>query len=102
MPINSDRYAFTPENIELAPNDAGVYQLEDAGGITYIGRAAGRTVTIHSRLRDHQSGREGPCTQVATHYRREVTNQAADREEKLLEEHLRQHRRLPRCNDVMP
>lgn len=102
MPIDSDRYLFNDDNISKAPLSGGVYQLEENNEITYIGRAIGNTTTIRSRLQDHKSGRDGPCTQSATHYRREINTNAAIKEQQLLDEYYRQHGRLPRCNDVMP
>ncbi len=102
MTIQSDLYDFSYDNINSAPITAGVYQLEDSGTIIYIGRALGNSTTIRSRLQDHKSGREGSCTQYATHYRREKTangNDAARREVELLREYKARYGRLPRCND---
>ena len=102
MSITGDKYPFTTKNVNLAPQEHGVYALYDNNITIYIGRAAGESVTIRSRLQDHKSGREGPCTQGATHYRREVTSRAVSREKELLEEYYNQNGRLPRCNNVMP
>ena len=102
MLISGDKYPFTDKNVNIAPQAHGVYALYDGNGTIYIGRASGQNVTIRSRLQDHKSGREGPCTQGATHYRREQTSQPVAREKKLLEEYQNQHGQLPRCNDVMP
>ena len=66
MPIDSERYEFTDENVAEAPAKHGVYQLEENGTITYIGRASGTGVTIRSRLQSHKSGAEGRCTAIAT------------------------------------
>ncbi len=100
MPIGGTTYAFSQENIDNAPDQAGVYALYDEGTLIYIGRATGGTVTIRSRLRDHKAGREGPCTKSATHCKREVTTSPVKREEELLEEYKRTHNgKLPRCNE---
>ena len=102
MSINGKRYAFTNENINNAPNSAGVYELYDGSMLTYIGRAQGGSVTIRTRLKDHKSGREGMCTKNATIYKREVTSSPVARERELLREYYHRHGKLPRCNDVMP
>lgn len=102
MPIQGDLYPFTDNNVNQAPAQAGVYALYRDGALTYIGRAQGGSTTIRSRLQDHKAGRDGPCTQQSTHYKREVTQNAAAREKQLLEEYYRQHGKLPLCNDVMP
>jgi hypothetical protein len=45
-----------------------------------VGRALSGSATIRSRLVDHYSGFDGPCTQHATHYAWEITAQPAERE----------------------
>jgi hypothetical protein len=102
MPISGDKYEFTSNNVNSSPAQHGVYQLYDGDVTIYIGRASGTGVTIRSRLQNHYSGNEGPCTQGATHYRGEVTEYAIAREKELLDEYYRINRRLPRCNDVRP
>ncbi len=102
MPISDDRYSFTAENLDKAPNEAGVYALYDGDSLIYIGRAQGGSVTIRSRLKDHKAGRDGPCTKAATSYKREVTSQSVSREKELLDEYYNTNRRLPKCNDVRP
>ena len=100
MPIDSERYEFTDENVAEAPAKHGVYQLEENGTITYIGRASGTGVTIRSRLQSHKSGAEGRCTAIATHYRREVCSDPITREKQLQNEYKLAHGgRLPRCNE---
>ncbi len=98
MPIIGDKYGFTQDNVDKSPDDHGVYELYEGDELIYIGRAAGDGVTIRSRLQDHFRGDDGRCTQQATTYRREVTNTPKAREVELLNEHLRRHGRLPRCN----
>ena len=102
MPISGDLYDFTEQNVNSAPDQAGVYALYDNGALIYIGRAQGGYVTIRSRLQDHKAGRDGPCTSRATHYRREVTANAVNREKQLIDEYYYSYRQLPRCNDVRP
>lgn len=98
----TNRYLFTQTNISGEPNSAGVYVLYDNAEVIYYGRAKGGEVTIRSRLSDHRSGREGKCTQSATHYSREITSSPVSREKELLQQFLLLNRRLPRCNDKMP
>ena len=99
MPIDSRSYDFTKKNVDLAPEEHGVYALYDRGELIYYGRAAGENVTIRSRLQDHLSGSDGKRTKSATHYAREVTGNPEAREKQLLEEYQAAHVRLPRCNE---
>ena len=46
MPIIGDKYAFTQENVNKAPEEHGVYQLFDGEVTIYYGRASGDGVTI--------------------------------------------------------
>jgi|GEM_PF-896160 len=94
----SDTYAFTWENIQNAPAQAGVYALFDGDEIIYIGRAQGGNTTIRSRLSAHKNGNEGSCTQFALAYWRETTSRPVSREKELLEWFKGKHGRLPRCN----
>ena len=98
MPVSGDRYPFNAANVDKSPDEAGVYALYDGDECIYTGRAKGDTTTIRSRVQDHLSGREGKCTQEATHYRREVTSSPVSREKELLEEFQIYRSRLPRCN----
>ena len=91
MPITGDKYTFNTDNVSRAPQSHGMYQLYDGNITIYIGRAAGTSVTIRSRLQDHLSGREGPCTQGASSYRREENSRPVAREKELLEEYYDQH-----------
>ena len=99
MPITGSLHAFTEANVDKAPTEHGVYQLYENDVTTYIGRAAGEGVTIRSRLQSHYRGDEGPCTEAATTYKREVTSQPPSREQELLEEYEEEHGGLPRCNE---
>ncbi len=99
MPISGDRYAFTKENVNQAPDVHGVYELYDNSELIYIGRAAGDGVTIRNRLQRHLSGQEGPCTKGATAYRREENTAPISREKELLTAYEKQYGRLPRCNE---
>lgn len=102
MPITGNRYEFTDKCISGSPEEHGVYALFDGDELIYYGRAAGKDVTIRSRLRDHKDGYEGRCTQKATSYMREITESAKSREAGLLEEYEEKHGCLPRCNEVRP
>ena len=98
MTILGDKYIFSKENIRKAPLTGGVYELYVGDELIYIGRASGTKATIHSRLADHFSGKEGRHTQQATSYRREVCSNPAERERALLKRFRKMHRRLPKCN----
>src|SRR5262245_39313051 len=98
MPITSAQFPFTGIMIALAPQEAGVYVLWRESDMIYVGRAAGGRSTICSRLIDHYSGLNGPCTQRATHYGWEISPNPEQREVELLEEYRGQFQRAPRCN----
>jgi len=98
------QYEFTSKNVDHSPDKPGVYALYYGDEIIYsfiyfiyYGWAQGATLTIRSRLQSHKSGREGACTEKVTHYRREVTDNAEEREKQLLLEYRQKHGRLPRC-----
>lgn len=99
MPIGGKMYSFSEENVNGAPDTAGVYALFLNQRLTYIGKSDS---SIRSRLQRHFAGLEGRCTQAATHYMREVTFFASLRERELLQEYVRLNGRLPACNNVMP
>ena len=99
MPIDSRSYDFTKKNVDLAPEEHGVYALYDRSELIYYGRAAGTNVTIRSRLQDHFSGSEGNCTKGATYYAREVAGNPEARETQLLEDYQAKYGWLPRCNE---
>lgn len=100
MPISGDKYKFTKNNVDKAPDEAGVYALYDEDETIYYGRAKGSGVTIRTRLQDHKAGREGSCTENASYYKREITSSPVSRESELLEEYSDNHNgRLPRCNE---
>jgi hypothetical protein len=98
MPLQSPLFPFTALLLAGAPEHGGVYALWSQGELVYIGRAGGDPMTIRSRLLDHFSGQDGPCTQNATHYAWEICLDSAARELELLEEYRAAFRRLPRCN----
>lgn len=91
--------SFTAAEIQRhAPDCKGVYFLFESGVLVYIGRAAGDTVTIRSRLYSHVRGDEGPCTKRATAFDFEATEYPYTREKELLESYQAHYGRLPRCN----
>lgn len=101
--IHSNKYPFTELGILMgAPLTNGVYALWDGNALIYYGSSSGTFSTVAGRLRDHLSGREGRCTQHATHFQAESTAAALTRERDLINEYLRTYGRLPRCNDVRP
>ena len=58
MPINGDKVTFSQRNVEIAPDESGVYVLYVGGHLIYYGSTE---KSIRSRLLDHLSGREGRC-----------------------------------------
>ena len=98
MTSQPKKFPFTGALVAAAPEEAGVYLLWQDVKIIYVGRAGGRGATIRSRLVDHFSGREGPCTRDTTHYSWELSRDPATREAQLLAEHKTSFQRVPRCN----
>lgn len=95
MPINGNKIAFTQENIQNSPDEAGVYVLYIGGHLVYYGSTE---KSIQSRLLGHQSGREGECTSSATIYGCELSLNPLRRERELLVEYKRAYGVLPHCN----
>lgn len=98
MPITPELFPFTARLIAGAPEEPGVFALWEDGDVIYIGHAAGRGVTIRSRLVDHFTGTVSPCTRRATHYSWEISQRPAAREAELLAAFQTRTARLPRCN----
>ena len=84
--------------VDGAPNETGLYALWEDGEVVYLGRATGGA-SIRSRLKEHLERRLCPCTENATHYSWELSLRPATREVEVLEEHLAQFGRMPRCNE---
>jgi hypothetical protein len=101
MSISGDTYNFTEENVNKAPAYEGVYALYDGNECIYIGRGEGKE-GVRARLQAHQRGDEGECTQSATGYKRESSDNPKIAEGLLLQEYKKEHGELPRCNDIMP
>ncbi len=99
MPIDSTWHVFTDEEIEKAPEFFGVYGLYEGTETIYYGKAEGPG-GIKGRLESHKAGREGRGTMAATYFNCERCPRPAIRERELLDEHMRQFGRLPRCNEV--
>jgi hypothetical protein len=99
MPVAGKKYPFIQSNVDRSPEEPGVYSLHDGGKVIYYGLA---TKSLRDRLQSHLRGDEGPCTKVATHYKREATESPAAREQDLLAAYKAIHGKLPRCNEVMP
>ena len=81
----------------------GIYALYEEDKLIYIGSSTEQTVK--DRLKDHQSGKDGPCTQQATAFCAEEVPPPDDpgkKEEDLLELYKLRHGDLPQCNDIMP
>lgn len=104
MPIKGKFLKFNEDNIACAHSDCGVYALYEEAKIDtliYIGRASGTGVTIRSKLRAHQRGHAGACTEQAAWFKQEIDSFPASRERQLIDEYKRTHEgQLPPCNDV--
>lgn len=98
MALGGKLFNASKVNLECAPDAPGIYSLYLDGRFIYIGRADGGSNTIKSRLADHKQGHDGPCTQLFTHYTREVTMKVTARYNELLEHYSRKFGTLPECN----
>ena len=99
MPIHGEKYRFVKRNVDLSPDEPGVYALFIGERLIYYGEA--HDGTIRARLQRHLSGAEGACTQQATHYKRESCADPEQRELDLPAEFQSINGRLPRCNERM-
>jgi hypothetical protein len=82
------------ENVDKAPRKPGVYALYDDKALIYLGRAAGKTDTLRSRLRTHL----GAQPDGATRYKRELSEEPDARLKALLKEYTVAHGKPPRGN----
>ncbi len=98
MSITKQMKPFTEQEVDKSPESQGVYCLYDGNSTPiYYGRSE---TSIRARLQRHFTGAEGPCTEGASDFNWELTNNPKSLEEKLMEEHKRAFGRLPKCNDV--
>jgi hypothetical protein len=100
MPVRSPKWPFTPAAIENSPDDwGGVYVLWQGDTVLYIGAAPDGAPSIKDDLLAHWRGERGPCTQQATHYGWELSQNPRQRALELLKEYVERHRSYPRCNE---
>ena len=95
MPITTQVYWFTDDEIQNAPQAQGVYALYRSKDVIYYGSSD----NVQRRLRQHKNGDDGQCTQSAEYYNVELTSYPLVREKQLLDEYERVNRRLPLCNE---
>ncbi len=96
MPILGSKFQFTETNVNLSPNQPGVYVLYVDGHLIYYGSSE---KSIRSRLQDHFSGREGDCTKVTDVFGYEVVSKPLKREQELILEFRTAFSVLPLCNN---
>lgn len=101
MPILTEKHRFTTENVDLAPDLAGVYALYVDGEVSFYGAARGGE-TLRWRLSQHLQGHHPPGREGAKLFNFEVTRFPLSRERALLEEFRRIACRMPRFNEVAP
>lgn len=100
MPIRAEKHRFTRKNVDLTPEQPGVYALYADDGVAYYG-AARPGDTLRSRLAAHLQGQQEPGRGAAKLFNFEVTLFPMSRESALLEEHRRAKWRLPPYNDML-
>jgi hypothetical protein len=100
VPLRSPRWPFSKGAIDHSPDEwGGVYVLWREDVLIYVGHAPNGGRSIKAALLAHLNGELGPCTQGATHYGWELSQNPKQREHELLQEHVAEHRAYPRCND---
>ena len=100
MPIFGEKHRFTRNNVDLAPDEPGVYALHVGGEVAYYGCTRGRE-TIRERLSEHLWSRQEPGRNTVKLFAYEVTRFPLSRECALLEEHKRKNWRLPEFNQPL-
>jgi len=98
MPRMSKWYSFKSEQVDLAPEKAGAYQLAYKDVVVYIGSAES---SIRSRLREH---RKRKTFMKVTHFRfcKTDSEEARATEAKLCKEFVRKNGKLPRLQKAAP
>ena len=94
--FDAQMHLYIDERIESAPDKEGVIALWERTTLIYLGAASRSLGGIRGELQAKR--REGGCTQSATHFQWEVTEDSAARLRDLLDDHRHQHSAVPRCN----
>ena len=97
MPISGEWWSYTLNLVEMEKDGPGVYELGNPGkNVIFIASSS----KIRSSLLEHLGESAGSCIRrYATRYRVEYTASYRKREEELFAEHVKQHGKLPRCNE---
>lgn len=101
MPLFGEKHPFTRENVELVPDEPGVFALYGELEVAFYGAACGEE-TLRSCLILHLWGHQPPGRGEAQRFAFEVTRFPMARRLALLEEHRRTNRRLPPYNEPPP
>lgn len=95
MPIRKDWIEFTPENIARVPEKDGVYELGDSEGtVIYIAGTSNLRQGLQEKMEEDE-----PCFKEARFFRYEEAFMYTMRESELIQQFMRQHKRLPKCNE---
>ncbi len=89
--------SFTQNNLNLVPNESGVYCLGVNDEIIYIGSSN----NLHDRLTNHYHSTD-PCISRARQFAIEPCTNYLQLERQRLQNWLAEHGLLPDCNDVIP
>lgn len=92
------RYSFTREAIQFAPEAPGVYGIFDKEDLIYVGGTDAAHSTIRQCLIGHHGGAYGACTVRANRYTWEITLSCTTRAEALLQSFWERHWSYPRCH----
>jgi len=95
LPIRKEWIELTPDNIAQVPEKDGVYELGDGdGNIIYIAGTPNLREGIREKMEE-----DNPCLKEARFFRYEEVFMYTMRESELIQQFIRQHKRLPKCNE---
>ncbi|MGE5327078.1 MAG: hypothetical protein ACM3NO_08565 [Deltaproteobacteria bacterium] len=97
MPIDGEWWSYTANLVEMEKDAPGVFELGNPGkNVIFIASSP----KVRASLLEHLEESVGSCIRrFATRYRVEYTFTYRKREEELIQEHVKLHGKLPRCNE---
>jgi hypothetical protein len=97
MPIESEWWSFTVNQVEMERDAPGVFELGNPGkNVVFIGSSR----QVRTALLKHLEEPGSSCIRrFATRFRIEYTDKFRSREDELFNEHVRLHGKLPRCSE---
>lgn len=96
MSATGAQQSFLSSSVNKTPEGPGVYQCFSGTSTIYIGFTGPEG--IRKKLGEHYSGKHGTCTQISTNFICEEHDDPEARCKELIEEYVKTHGVLPRCN----